>query len=211
MRALLGKKIGMTALWTEDGKYTPVTVLQVGPCYVSQKRASAIQIAFDEVKEKALNKPQKGHQRRLYEKVKKYFRKLADVPSPEKEYEVGDALRVEEVFEKGERVNVRAISKGKGFQGVMKRHGFHGGPDSHGSMFHRRPGSIGATTDPGKVWKGQRMPGRMGFKKVTMRNLLVVDIIPEENLLILKGSTPGPNGSYVYVYTKNPRKEKVGS
>jgi len=206
MIGMIGKKIGMTQLPDETGNMIPVTVLQVGPCTVLGVRTperdgySALKLGFGEVPKKKLNKPQLGELAKVLGERDKYpvevvkeFR-ISDV----EKYEPGQILTVE-VFKKVGKVDVTGISKGRGFQGVMKRWGFHGGPMSHGSKFHRRPGSIGASTFPARVLKGKKMPGHMGMQKVTVRNLKVVKVVPEKNILIVKGSVPGPNGRVVFI------------
>ncbi len=206
IEGIIGKKLGMTQIFDEEGNAIPVTVLKAGPCIVVQKKTeekdgyNAIQIGFIEgkpLKEKKLTKPMKGH----FEKAKvSPLRVLREVwITPDEEIKEGDELKVSTVFKDVEKVNVTGISKGKGFQGVIKRHGFSGGRASHGSMFHRAPGSIGATTFPARVWKGKGLPGHMGNERVTVRNLKVVRIDEEKNLLLLKGAVPGANGEIVII------------
>lgn len=192
MKGILGRKVGMTQIFDQDGKVIPVTVVEAGPCWVVQVKTmerdgyEAVQLGFQEVKkQRSLTKPYLG----IFKKagvppcrVLREFRMTG--------YNVGDRVTVE-IFSKGDIVNVTGISKGKGFQGVMKRHNFSGGPDSHGSMFNRAPGSIGSSSFPSRVWKGKRMAGHMGSERVTVRNLEIVDIIHEQNLLLIKGAVPG--------------------
>jgi large subunit ribosomal protein L3 len=210
MAEILGRKIGMTQLWGEEGERIPVTVIEAGPCQVTAVREAerdgyaAVQLAFDEVRESRLSKPELGH-------VKKAgappMRMLVEFRAPvgdEREFKIGDSVTVDS-FEKGERVKVSARSKGKGFQGTIKRHRFHRGPASHGSHNVRAPGSIGASATPARVLKGVRMPGQMGAKRVTQRRLEVVDVDAERNLLIVKGAVPGPTGALLEVRSE-PRR-----
>lgn len=200
MKALLGTKIGMTQVFGEDGVVTRVTVIQAGPCVVTQKKTpatdgySATQIAYGEVKPKRLSKPELGHLKKAGASPRRH---LAEVRG-EYETAVGDEVTVD-AFEPGDVVKVTGVSKGKGFQGVVKRHGFRGGPASHGARFHRAPGSIGASADPARVYPGSRLPGQMGNKRVTQTGLTVVAADPEQNLLMVKGSVPGSKGSLVFV------------
>ena len=200
MKALLGTKIGMTQLFGEDGVVTRVTVIQAGPCVVTQKKTpatdgySATQIAFGEVKPKKLSKPELGHLKKSGVSPRRH---LAEVRG-EHEQAVGEAVTVE-AFAPGDVVKVTGVSKGKGFQGVMKRHNFRGGPGSHGARFHRAPGSIGASASPSRVYPGSRLPGQMGNKRVTQTGLTVVAADAERNLLMVKGSVPGSKGSLVFV------------
>lgn len=201
MKGIIGRKIGMTQIFDEEGRVMPVTVIEAGPCWVVQVKDeekdgySAVQLGFCEVKKgKNIPKPLQG----IFKKagvpvcrVLKEFRMTG--------YTVGDKVTVE-IFSKGDVVNVTGISKGKGFQGVMKRHGFSGGPGSHGSMFNRAPGSIGASSFPSRVWKGKRMAGHTGNERVTVKNLTIVDIIPEQNLLIVKGSVPGGENGILEIW-----------
>lgn len=199
---LLGKKMGMMQIFDDTGTCTPVTVLQVGPCTVIQKKTqksdgySAVQIGFEPLDEKKVNKPRLGHFRS--QKLKP-FRFLREFRIPDEEtYEVGQTLDIG-LFRVGDKVDVTGVSKGKGFQGVMKRYGHKGGPGAHGSHFHRTPGSIGQCTYPGEVQKGQKMPGRMGFRRVTSRNLKIVAVRPEENIILTRGSIPGSIQSLIFV------------
>ncbi len=204
MPGLIGKKIGMTSIYDENGKNIPVTVIEVAPNYVTQVRTKekdgyeALQLGFDDKKEKRTPKAMKGHFEKAGVTPK---RKLVEFQGFEKEYQPGDMIRVEDVFTEGEFVDVTGTSKGKGFQGVVKRHGFAGvGQATHGQHNRlRAPGSIGASADPSRVFKGMRMAGRMGGERVTVQNLQVVKIIPEKNLLIVKGNVPGHKKSYVLI------------
>lgn len=194
VRALLGKKLGMTRLFGEGGRSVPVTVLKVGPCVVVQKKTgdkegyNALQLGFQETKENKLNKPQAGHFKKAGTQCFAYLRevKVEDASA----FDVGQELRVE-LFNIGDKVSVRGVSKGRGFQGTIKRWGFGGGRASHGSKFHRAPGSIGCNTTPGRVVKGRRLPGRMGGGSVTIKNLEILDVRPELDILVVKGAVPG--------------------
>ena len=197
-KGILAKKIGMTQIFLEDGKMLPVTVLEAGPCTVIQKKTvetdgyNAVKVAFGEIREKLVNKPKKGEFAKANVEVKRYMKefKLDDVSN----INVGDEIKVD-VFAAGDTVDASGITKGHGFQGNIKRHGQHRGPMSHGSMYHRRPGSMGATSDPGRVYKGKKLPGHMGSVKVTIINLDVVKVDADKNLLFVKGSVPGIKGS----------------
>ncbi len=201
MVGLIGKKIGMTRIFTEQGKHIPVTVVKAGPCTVVQVKNvkrdgyNAIQIAFEPIKGKRVTKPRLGHFKKAGLSA---HRQLAEfrLDEPAK-YKAGDILTVE-IFQAGEKIDCTGISKGKGFQGGVRRHGFGGGPKSHGqSDRHRAVGSIGSSSFPSRVFKGMRMPGHMGNKRVTVRNLEVVKVIAEESLLLVKGALPGAKGSYL--------------
>ena len=197
-KGILAKKIGMTQIFLEDGKMLPVTVLEAGPCTVIQKKTvetdgyNAVKVAFGDIREKLVNKPMKGEFAKANVEVKRYMKefKLDDVSN----INVGDEIKVD-VFAAGDTVDASGITKGHGFQGNIKRHGQHRGPMSHGSMYHRRPGSMGATSDPGRVYKGKKLPGHMGSVKVTIINLDVVKVDADKNLLFVKGSVPGIKGS----------------
>jgi large subunit ribosomal protein L3 len=186
----------------EDGRVERVTVIEAGPCFVTGIRRAerdgydAVQVGFGEVSEKKLNRPKLGHLRKASVGNLKYLREFRGDPG---EAEVGNQLSLDSVFEAGQKVKVSGISKGKGFQGTIKRHNFHRGPVSHGSHNVRAPGSIGASADPARVFKGIRGPGQMGNKRVTQRGLEVVDVRAAENLLLLRGSVPGPKGSVVEI------------
>jgi len=200
MKAILGKKVGMTQVFAEDGRIVPVTVVMAGPCVVTQKKTvetdgyNAVQVAFGEVKEKNLNKPELGQFKKLDIKPMKYLRefRMDEVT----EVEVGSEYKAD-VFETGEKVDVSGTSKGKGFLGVIARWGQHRGPMTHGSRYHRRPGSMGACASPAKVMKGKRLPGRGGFEKVTVQNLEVVKVDADKNLILVKGAIPGAKGGLV--------------
>lgn len=203
MAAILGKKLGMSQVFTEDGNRVPVTVIEAGPCPVTQVKTKetdgydALQIGFGDVKEKKVNKPMAGHFRKAGVKAKRY---LAEIRG-ESEARVGEEITVE-AFEVGQKVKVSGVSKGKGFAGVIKRHGFAGGPASHGSHFHRAPGSVGAAAFPARVFKGLKLPGQMGNKSSTQLGLTVAATEPEQNLLLLKGAVPGSANSIVFIETE---------
>ncbi|MFZ5590507.1 MAG: 50S ribosomal protein L3 [Bacillota bacterium] len=200
-KGILGIKAGMTQIFKEDGTAVPVTVIQAGPCVVVQKKLpetdgySAVQVGFGEKKERLVNKPLKGHYNRANLKPMRYLRELRldDVSG----YEVGQEIKVD-IFAPGDRVDVVGISRGRGFAGGIKRHGFHRGPMAHGSKYHRRPGSLGAK-GPARVFKGRRLPGHYGVERVTVQNLEVVKVDPERNLLAIKGSVPGVRGGLLMI------------
>ncbi|MBC2704810.1 50S ribosomal protein L3 [Desulfobacula sp.] len=194
MSALLGKKIGMTNVFSSDGKLVPVTVVQVGPCVVTQLKTketdgyNALQLGFDEKPVEKLNKPMAGHLKKAGDKG---FRVLREFRTDDLEdVEAGATIGID-VFAVGDKVNISGISKGRGFQGTIKRHGFSRGPETHGSRNHRKPGSIGNSAWPGKVFKGKKLPGHMGTNRETVKNLTIVDIKHEDNLLLVKGAVPG--------------------
>ncbi|GFI11517.1 MAG: 50S ribosomal protein L3 [Lachnospiraceae bacterium] len=201
-KAILATKVGMTQIFNEDGVLTPVTVLQAGPCVVTQVKTaendgySAVQVGFVDKREKLVNKPLKGHFEKAGVSYKRYVRelKLEDAES----YTLAQEIKAD-IFEAGDKVDATAVSKGKGFQGAIKRHGQHRGPMTHGSKFHRHQGSNGACSDPSKVFKGKGMPGQMGRKKVTVQNLEIVRVDAENNLLLVKGAVPGPRKSLVTI------------
>jgi len=204
MSGIIGKKVGMTSIFDENGKNIPVTVILAGPNYVTQVRTKevdgydAVQLGFDDKKEKNTPKALKGHFEKAGVSPKKRVIEFQDF---EKEVKLGDEITVADVFQEGEFVDVSGISKGKGFQGVVKRHGFRGvGQATHGQHNRlRAPGSIGASSDPSRVFKGMRMAGQMGNEKVTVQNLKVMKVIPEKNLLIVKGSVPGHKNTYLII------------
>ncbi len=191
---LLGKKIGMTGVYSQEGKYIPVTVVQVGPCVVTQIKTfetdgyNALQIGFGTKKEKNINKPLKGHFEKCGGNSFAHLKEFT-VVKPD-DFTIGQELTLD-MFDVGQSVDVTGTSKGRGFAGVMKRHGFHGGRKTHGSRSHRVPGSVGCSAWPAKIFKGKKMPGHYGVDKKTVRNLQIVDIRPEDNLLLIKGATPG--------------------
>jgi large subunit ribosomal protein L3 len=203
MAGMLGRKLGMTQVFdSEDGHVERVTVLEAGPCFVTAIRRAdrdgydAVQLAFGEVREKRLQKARLGH---LKKADAPPLRHLREFRGDAGELEVGAQVKVGELFEKGQRIKVSGVSKGKGFQGTIKRHNFSRGPVSHGSHNVRQPGSIGASADPSRVFKGIRGPGQMGNERVTQRGLEVVEVMPDENLLLVRGSVPGPKGGVVEI------------
>lgn len=202
IEGLLGRKIGMTQIFTSTGEAVPVTVIEVGPCVVTQVRTSerdgyeAVQIGFGEISPKQVTKPKQGHQR-ASGRLSRYLREVATDNIAD--HAVGDVLNAD-VFTIGQRVDVIGTSKGRGFQGVVKRHGFSGGPRTHGQSDRQRaPGSIGPGTTPGHIWKNTRMAGRMGNKRVTVQNLQVVDVLTEKNLVLVRGSVPGAKNGLVLI------------
>ena len=209
-KGLIGKKVGMTQIFDEKGMIIPVTVIEAGPCVVSQVKTvetdgyNAIQLGFGEVKSSKVNKPKAGHFAKANVEAKKHLREFrCEEPA---EVKVGDEVKAD-VFAQGEKVDIQGISKGKGFQGVIKRHGQHRGPMGHGSMYHRRPGSIrrpgsmGSTSTPGRVFKGKKLPGHMGVQKITIQNLEIVKVDMDKNVLLVKGSVPGPKGAILKIKT----------
>jgi len=202
IEGLIGKKVGMTQVFTEEGIVIPVTVVKAGPCLIVQKKGedkkelNKVQLGYVEDKKvKNVTKPLQGH----FDKAKVPPTKLLrEFCIDSDEHHVGDSVKVD-IFEENETVNIVGVTKGKGFQGVVKRWNFGGGKATHGSMFHRRPGSIGQCAFPGEVIKGRKMPGRMGGKRKTVKGLQVVKIDVENNLILVKGAVPGFNGNYVYI------------
>jgi large subunit ribosomal protein L3 len=200
MAAIVGKKLGMTQIFTEDGERVPVTVIEAGPCHVTAVRDperdgyAAIQLAFGEVEERRLTKPELGHLKKAGAPPSSTLVEFRD----EGEHQIGEVLTVEQ-FEPGQRVKVSGVGVGKGFQGTIRRHNFSRGPMTHGSHNIRAPGSIGASADPSRVFRGTRMPGRMGGRGVTERGLEVAEVDVERNLLLIKGSVPGPRNGTVEV------------
>ena len=201
-KALIGKKVGMTQIFDEKGVVIPVTAIEAGPCTVVQLKTeetdgyNAVQLGFGEIKEKKLTKPAKGHFAKVNLTAKKHLREFR-LDSLEG-LKVGDELKAD-VFAAGEKIDVQGTTKGKGFQGVIKRHGQHRGPMGHGSMYHRRPGSMGATSTPGRVFKGKKLPGHMGVQTVTIQNLDVVKVDLDKNVILVKGSVPGPKGAILKI------------
>lgn len=199
---ILGRKLGMTQVWSEDDKLLPVTVIQAGPCVVTQLKTpkrdgySAVQIGFGDIKESKVNKPMAGHFEKAGVEPKRHLMevRLGDGDT----FKVGDAITVAE-FAEAKAVHVSGVSKGKGFQGVMRRHNFKGGPGGHGSHFHRAPGSVGQCATPSRVFKGLKLPGHMGSEMITVRNLDVVKVDTEQNLLLVKGAVPGAKGALLTI------------
>ena len=201
-KAIVAKKIGMTQIFKEDGTLVPVTVLEAGPCVVVQKKTvekdgyAALQVGFGGIKIKHVNKPAQGHFDKNKIEPKRVLKELKLVDSSQ--YDVGSEITVG-IFEAGERVDVSGISKGKGFQGNIKRHGQRTGPAAHGSKYHRGVGSLSSSTTPGKVKKGKNLPGHMGNENITIQNLEIVRADSENNVLLVKGAIPGPKGAIVVV------------
>jgi len=203
---IMGKKVGMTRVYSDDGASIPVTAIEAGPCVVLQKKSvesdgyNAIQVGFDTKKDSRINKPQAGHFKAAgkggFYHVMEF--RVDDVD----QYELGQEIVATDLFNVGDLVDVSGHSKGRGFQGVIKRHGFKGGRATHGSMFHRAPGSIGCSAWPARVVKGKKMPGRMGNDLVTKKNVIVIDIRPEDNVLLLKGCLPGARQGLLKIFTK---------
>jgi len=219
IEGLIGKKIGMTQTYDKNGNAVPATVILAGPCTVVQKKSpekdgtTTVQLGFyDKYASKKLTKPSAGHFKKADAPPTKILNEF--IYRKESEIKTGDQFFVD-IFEEGEKVDVVGISKGKGFTGVVKRWGFHGGKKTHGSMFHRHAGSTGCSADPSRVMKGKKMPGHSGNGRVTMKNLTVLQANKEDNLLVIKGSIPGANGGYVYIkkvgfQEQSQKKEKKG-
>lgn len=201
-KAILGRKLGMTQIFDENGKVIPVTVIKAGPCVVVQKKTAendgydAVQVGFEEIREKLVNKPMKGHFEKANVKPLRFVKefRLEDVSG----LEVGSEIKAD-TFVVGEKVDVTGTSKGKGFQGVIKRWNANRGPMTHGSKYHRSVGSMGASSDPSRTFKGKKMPGHMGAKKSTMLNLTVAKVDAERNLILIKGAVPGPKKGLVII------------
>lgn len=202
-KGIIGRKVGMTQIFKSDGTVVPVTVVEAGPCVVTQKRTAekdgyeALQLGFNKIlKEKKVNKPMAGHFKKQgvepYKELKEFHVKNVG------EFQLGQEIRVD-IFTEGDVVDVQGTSIGKGFQGVVKRHGFGGGPATHGSDFHRAPGSIGMCEHPGETMKGKKMPGRMGGKTITTQGLEIVKILTDKNLILIKGAVPGHKNSVLYI------------
>ena len=203
-KGLIGKKLGMTQIFDEQGKVIPVTVIEAGPCVVAQVKTvetdgyTAIQLGFGDVKESKINKPEKGHFAKSKLTPKKHLREFR-LDSVEN-INVGDELKAD-TFTAGDQLDIQGTSKGKGFQGVIKRHGQSRGPMGHGSMYHRRPGSMGPTSTPGRVFKGKKLPGHMGSQTITIQNLEVVRVDLDKNVILVKGSVPGAKGAILKLKT----------
>ena len=201
-KGILATKVGMTQIFNENGVLTPVTVLQAGPCVVTQVKTvendgySAVQVGYVDKREKLVSKPLKGHFNKAGVSYKRFVREFRLENASE--YSVKDEIKAD-IFAAGDKIDATAISKGKGFQGAIKRHGQSRGPMAHGSKFHRHAGSNGAASDPSKVFKGKKMPGQMGNKKVTIQNLEIVRVDAENNLILVKGAVPGPKKSLVTI------------
>lgn len=205
MKSIMGKKIGMTQIFDENGVMIPVTVVEAGPVVVTQIKTeetdgyNAVQVGFGEVKEKHVNKPMKGHFAKAGVALKKHVKELTPEDGIEN-YSLAQEIKVD-IFEAGEKIDVTGISKGKGFQGSIKRHGQSRGPETHGSHYHRAPGSMGSASDPSKVRKGKKLPGHMGHVRVTIQNLEVARVDAEKNLILIKGAIPGPKKGLVVIKT----------
>ncbi len=201
-KGIIGKKVGMTQIFDEKGNVIPVTAIETEGNIVAQIKTvetdgyQSIQLGYGDVKDKHINKPEAGHFAKAKLPNKKHLREFR-LDSVEN-YKVGDEVKVD-IFEAGEKVDIQGTSKGKGFQGVIKRHGQHRGPMGHGSMYHRRPGSMGATSTPGRVFKGKKLPGHMGKVTVTIQNLEIVKVDTDKNVLLVKGSVPGSKGAILKV------------
>lgn len=201
IEGILGKKIGMTEYFLDNGNAVVATVIEAGPCFVIQKKTTekdgyeAVQVGFLEAKPQRVNKPMLGHFKKAGVAPLKH---IVEFAAGADDYKPGDEIKAD-VFEEGETVDVVGTSKGKGFAGVMQKHNFRGQPASHGGMAHRRPGGIGSATYPARVWKGQRMAGHLGNERVTMQGLTVFKVDAERNLIVIKGSVPGPNGGLVMI------------
>lgn len=201
-KAIIGRKLGMTQIFDENNRVVPVTVVEAGPCAVVQKKTvekdgyEAIQVGYGEIREKLVNKPLKGHFEKAGVGLSRMLKEFKLENSSE--YQVGQEIKVD-IFEAGEKIDVTGTSKGKGYQGIIKRWNAHRGPMSHGSKFHRAVGSMGAASYPARTFKNKRMAGHMGNVKSTVLNLEVVKAIPEKNLLLIKGGIPGPNKGYVII------------
>ncbi|HCW05011.1 MAG TPA: 50S ribosomal protein L3 [Clostridium sp.] len=201
-KAIMGRKVGMTQIFDENGKKIPVTVIEAGPCVVVQKKTiekdgyNAIKVGYGDIREVLVNMPTKGQFKAAGIPVKRHLKefKLEDINA----YEIGQEIKVD-IFEAGDKVDVTGVSKGKGFQGVIKRWGAKRGPMTHGSKFHRAVGSMGGASDPAKTFKNKKLPGHMGNVKTTILNLEVVRVLPEKNALLIKGSVPGPNKGLVVI------------
>jgi large subunit ribosomal protein L3 len=211
LSGLLGKKVGMTQMYTEDGRLLPVTLIQAGPCSVMQVKTiendgySAIQLGFDDKKRKNAKKPEIGHAAKASLEPKRFVREV--MPEVGADIKLGQSVTVD-IFNDVKKIDVTGVTKGKGFAGVMKRWNFKGGLNTHGSTRHRPPGSISSNTDPGRVIRGKKMAGRLGGERVTIKNIDVVKIDKDKNLLFVKGAVPGHNGSYLIL--NKAKVEKIG-
>lgn len=201
-KGIIGRKVGMTQIFNEKGAVIPVTVIEAGPCTVVQIKNkendgyNAVQMGFGEIKDKKVNKPMKGHYNKAKLTPKKHLRefRIENID----EFKVGNEIKAD-VFSVNDIVDIQGITKGKGFQGVIKRHGQHRGPMGHGSMYHRRPGSMGACATPSRVFKGKKLPGHMGVETVTIQNLTVVAVDSDKNVILVKGSVPGNKGTILKI------------
>ncbi len=205
MKGILGKKLGMTQVFEKDGRLVTVTVIEAGPVRIVQKKEKnrdgyeSLQAGYDEIrKEKNVTKPMKGHFRKTSSPSYRFLKEIKM-----EGFEAGDDITVD-IFSRGDRVSITGRSKGKGFQGVMKRHNYKGGPGSHGSMFNRAPGSIGQSAYPSRVWKNKALPGHMGDRRVTVKGIEIIDVRKEQNLMLVKGAVPGANGGYLVIRSEAP-------
>lgn len=205
VKKLIGKKLGMTRFFLDEGQSVPVTIVKAGPCVIVQKKTAdkdgyeAIQVGFENQRKKRVNAPLRGHFKAAGDR---YFAHLREIRVEDaQEFELGQELRAD-IFEIGETVQVTGKSKGRGFSGVIKRWGFSGGKKTHGSRSHRVPGSIGSSATPGRVQKGKKLPGRMGYQKTTIKNLKILDVRPEQDIIALKGSVPGSRNSIIEISKK---------
>ncbi|MFH1199277.1 MAG: 50S ribosomal protein L3 [Candidatus Omnitrophota bacterium] len=205
-RGLLGKKIGMTQVFTDDGNQVGVTAIEAGPCPILAVKDKSVQLGFDAIIEKKLKKPVSGYFKKINISTRKVIKEVAKVVG--REYKVGEEIKAD-LFKPGDFVDVTGISIGKGFQGGMKRWHWQGGPATHGSTSHRRVGSMGSSTTPGRVFKGHHLPGHMGHKQVTIQNLEVIKVDVDNNLLLIKGAVPGFDNSYLVVNRAKKRKSRV--
>ena len=202
VKSLLGQKLGMTRMFTEEGRWIEVTLVQAGPCTIIQRKTrdrdgyDAVQVGYGDANESRLTKPAKGHFAKAGVAPKRYLREFR--VDPASDLQPGQEIR-NDIFKAGDKVDISGTSKGKGFAGVIRRHGMGGGPEGHGSNFHRAPGSVGQSADPSKIIRGKRMPGRMGNEKKTVQNLEIVQVDTEKNLLVVHGCIPGANGGVVVV------------
>ena len=205
VKKLIGKKLGMTRFFLDEGQSVPVTIVKAGPCVILQKKTAdkdgyeAIQVGFENQRKKRVNAPLRGHFKAAGDR---YFAHLREIRVEDaQEFELGQELKAD-IFEIGETVQVTGKSKGRGFSGVIKRWGFSGGKKTHGSRSHRVPGSIGSSATPGRVQKGKKLPGRMGYQKSTIKNLMILDVRPEQDIIALKGSIPGSRNSIIEISKK---------
>jgi large subunit ribosomal protein L3 len=214
IEGLIGRKVGMTEIFLEDGTQVPATIIEAGPCFVVQKRDlekdgyEAIQIGFEQVKPQRETKSLLGHFKKAGIPPVRFLVEFGILNGKVDDYKSGDVIKAD-VFKTGDVIDITGTSKGKGFAGAMKRHGFSGQPDSHGGMSHRKPGSIGQHSYPARIWKGIKMPGHMGAEKVTMQGLRVIKVDPQKHLVLVKGSIPGPDGGLLIL--KHTRRGRVKS
>jgi len=202
---ILGKKIGMTQIYSDDRRRVTVTVIEAGPCPILAINQKSLQLGFDNAREKSLTKPLAGYFRKINVAPQKYIQEVSKDPS--KEYKVGELVKID-MFKPGDYVDITGFSLGKGFQGGMKRWNWQGGPQTHGSTSHRRIGSLGSSTTPGRVWKGHHLPGHMGNQRVTIQSLKVINVDTENNLILVRGSVPGYKNSYCIVKRAKKRVAK---